>query len=151
MKKLGFFLCLATMLFLCGCRAEPVGGGEGITCQFQDALGYTVTVRTAEHVAAIGGSNAETWLVVGGNRCNRQIAKSWISKDDLHHSSAAQQRTHGQSQHGDQRQQGVGEYITPQDLPFRCIYIAAKYGMYQVSEIQIRSTQQDAQKNRCQQ
>lgn len=66
MKKLGFFLCLATMLFLCGCRAEPVGGGEDITCQFQDALGYTVTVRTAEHVAAIGGSNAETWLLAGG-------------------------------------------------------------------------------------
>lgn len=66
MKKLGFLLCLATVLFLCGCGAEPVGGEEDIICQFQDALGYTVTVRSGDHVAAIGGSNAETWLLAGG-------------------------------------------------------------------------------------
>lgn len=34
--------------------------------QFQDDLGYTVCVRSADRVAAIGGSNAETWLLAGG-------------------------------------------------------------------------------------
>lgn len=65
MKKI-FSIFLAAMLFLMtGCEAETAEG-NGVLYQFEDALGYTVTVRTAEHVAAIGGSNAETWLLAGG-------------------------------------------------------------------------------------
>lgn len=67
MKKLISILVLSATLLLLfvGCGAESAAQDE-TAYQFEDALGYTVTVRSTDHVAALGGSNAETWLLAGG-------------------------------------------------------------------------------------
>lgn len=66
MKKIPLAVWLVALLFLLGCQGSATDSSEAVLCQFQDALGHTVTVRSANRVAAIGGSNAETWLLAGG-------------------------------------------------------------------------------------
>lgn len=66
MKKYLSVLFPVILLLFSGCAAETANHEETIICQFEDALGYTITVHSADHVAAIGGSNAETWLLAGG-------------------------------------------------------------------------------------
>lgn len=67
MKKLRFsiilLLCLTT-LFACGQQADSLPDADGIV--FEDALGFSVSVSQPQKVAALGGSNAETWLLAGG-------------------------------------------------------------------------------------
>ena len=66
MKKILSIIFPVMLLLFSGCAAETAELEESFVYQFEDALGYTVTVRSADHVAAIGGSNAETWLLAGG-------------------------------------------------------------------------------------
>ena len=69
MKKrvLCFILAALTLAALTACGAESGETSAAESAyQFTDSLGYTVTVESAQNVAAIGGSNAETWLLAGG-------------------------------------------------------------------------------------
>lgn len=64
MKKLfAVFFCL---LFLSACAAETDSAAAENAIVFEDALGYQVSVAQPQRVAALGGSNAETWLLAGG-------------------------------------------------------------------------------------
>jgi len=65
MKKL--FAILICLLFLSACAEEskPVPSENSVV--FEDALGYRISVAQPQKVAALGGSNAETWLLAGGS------------------------------------------------------------------------------------
>lgn len=58
------FLCVLLCFSLAACSgSEPVSGTAFV---FEDSLGHTVRLDPPQKVAALGGSNAETWLLAGG-------------------------------------------------------------------------------------
>lgn len=64
MKKLLFLLLCALLLTSCAQKADTAPAENAVI--FTDALGNTVAVSQPKKVAALGGSNAETWLLAGG-------------------------------------------------------------------------------------
>lgn len=58
------FLCVLLCFSLAACSgSEPVSGTAFV---FEDSLGHTIRLDPPQKVAALGGSNAETWLLAGG-------------------------------------------------------------------------------------
>lgn len=58
------FLCVLLCFSLAACSGpEPVSGTAFV---FEDSLGHTIRLDPPQKVAALGGSNAETWLLAGG-------------------------------------------------------------------------------------
>lgn len=56
--------CLACLLLLAGCGAQPAKPKEGVS--FTDANGAQVTVTSHERVVSLYGSFAQTWMLAGG-------------------------------------------------------------------------------------
>lgn len=57
---------LLCLLLLTGCAGTPTPTTPENGIVFEDALGRQVCVSNPQRVAALGGSNAETWLLAGG-------------------------------------------------------------------------------------
>lgn len=57
---------LAVLILLSGCTVPPKNEVQQDAVVFEDSLERTVSVYKPRRVAAIGGSNAETWLLAGG-------------------------------------------------------------------------------------
>lgn len=68
MRKKAWLLVVCGILLgmLAGCAGGTEREKGDTVYQFEDDLGYTVAVEKPQCVAAIGGSNAETWLLAGG-------------------------------------------------------------------------------------
>ena len=64
MEKL--FAILFCLSFLTACTAETDSAPVENAIHFEDSLGYQISVVQPQRVAALGGSNAETWLLAGG-------------------------------------------------------------------------------------
>ena len=60
------FAVLFFLFFLSACAKEKASPVLENAVVFEDALGYTISVEQPQKVAALGDSNAETWLLSGG-------------------------------------------------------------------------------------
>lgn len=65
-KTLAFLMTLLLAASLCGCKQQGAAPPAADAVTFTDALGYSVSVKNPEKVAAVMGSFAETWLLAGG-------------------------------------------------------------------------------------